>query len=585
MKRVTWILLAGVVIAASCTPASTPTAPPPPPTIAPVEPSPTSAPAPSQAPTLAPAALAGPQSATSMVWLDGSVLVYVPAGSFTMGTGITSTPEKTVDLDGFWIYQTDVTNKMYAQCVATGNCAPPAQEVGAPVYSNPGFGDYPVVGVTWDMAANYCKWAQGQLPTEAQWEMAARGESGFTYPWGIDPPSCSLANFQGCLGHSNAATDYESGRSPYGVLGMVGNVFQWVNDFYDEHYYDNMPPRNPTGPTSGAFHVLRGSSYETASSLLAAGVRHFGAVAFHSGELGFRCSVPQPKALAPYCQTNSYIPTGAGSTSATCQLPQIGLQRNYCTAQVGFATVVIPTGASWHSNNKSYSCTEAVVDGQRVLTCTGPDNSSGKVTVCNTACSGAPSDTGAPVVCDPGYQLDASSHACIYAPVSLQPAVAGCPDGYNLVQRAGQKLCAVGRNQNGLCPAATYFDGQYGACVSPAADAPYGVNDPASGSQAYQGCAAGYAYDNTNQCCQAKTGGAYPGCPVGSIFDAAQSTCVPQQVQVSGPGCLSVSLNIARCTPIVDVCSNIPDERSCIRNPLCAWDDKKGLCLMQKRVP
>ncbi len=258
MNRMTWIPLAAALLLAACAPASTPTATAVPPTLAP---SPTMPPAPTGVPTLVPAALAGPQAGTSMAWLDGSVLLYVPAGSFTVGTGVTSTPEKTVNLGGYWIYQTDVTNKMYAQCVATGNCAPPAQEVGAPAYSNPIYGDYPVVGVTWDMASNYCKWAQAQLPTEAQWEKAARGDSGAVYPWGIDAPGCSLANFHGCLGHINTVTDYAAGSSPYGVLGMAGDVFQWVNDFYDEHYYDNMPAQNPTGPGSGDLHVVRGSSF------------------------------------------------------------------------------------------------------------------------------------------------------------------------------------------------------------------------------------------------------------------------------------------------------------------------------------
>ena len=180
---------------------------------------------------------------------------------------------------------------MYTQCVATGNCAPPAQEVGSPVYSNPLYGDFPVVGVTWDMAANYCGWAQAQLPTEAQWEKAARGADGAVYPWGLADPSCSVVNSEGCLGHSSSVLDFPDGRSPYGAYDMAGNVFQWVKDFYDEHAYDSMAARNPTGPASGSSHVLRGSSYETEKALLSSAVRHFGASAYHSSELGFRCAV------------------------------------------------------------------------------------------------------------------------------------------------------------------------------------------------------------------------------------------------------------------------------------------------------
>jgi hypothetical protein len=522
-----------------------------------------------------------------MTWLDGAMLVYVPAGDFVMGTGVGNTPQKSVYLDGYWIYATDVTNKMYGQCVATGNCAPPAQEIGAPVYSNPQYGDYPIVGVSWDMAANYCKWAEGQLPSEAQWEKAARGQNGSVFPWGVDQPNCGLLNYKGCLGHSSGVLDSPDGRSAYGAYDMVGNVFQWVNDFYDEHAYDSMPDRNPTGPASGDSHVLRGASFETEAALLPAGTRHFGGAGFHCPDLGFRCAVIRPKAVAPYCQVISYIPTGAGPSGSTCEVPQTGTQHNYCSGRSGFATIEIPSGAAYRTTTKGYSCSDAVVNGQRILTCSGPDNSSGKVTVCNSACSGAPSQTGAPVVCDPGYQLAGSTGACQYSPVSAQPGVSGCPTGFNLITRGTRKICAVGRNQNGQCPPGTYFDGQYGACVSPSggADVPYGIDNAELASKAFEGCAAGYAYDPTYQCCQANAGGAYPGCPLGFAFDSAQSACVPQQVSVSAPGCVTVSLNIARCAPVVDVCSSITNEAICRRNPACSWDDKKGLCSLKKPNP
>jgi formylglycine-generating enzyme required for sulfatase activity len=587
MRRLPWIVMAAVLLVAACAPASTPIPTAIPATIA-IEPSAApAAPAATLPATLAPAALAGPQAATSMAWMDGAILVYVPAGEFTMGTGIGSTPEKTVYLDGYWIDSTEVTNKMYSQCVATGNCAAPAQEVGAPVYSNPQYGDYPVVGVTWDMAANYCKWTQGQLPTEAQWEKAARGESGSIFPWGISSPSCSLLNYKGCVGHTTAVTDFPDGRSPYGGFDMAGNVFQWVNDFYDEHAYDSMPTQNPAGPGSGDSHVLRGSSFETDAGLLSAAVRHFGGAKFHSGELGFRCVVSQPKTLAPYCQLSSYIPTGAGAPQGTCQPPQIGVERNYCSNRVGFSTVEIPSGATYRVSAKGYTCSEAVVDGQRILTCTGPDKTSAQATVCNPACSGAPSQTGATVVCDPGYGLDASTGACIYKPASSEPGVSGCPPGYNLIQRGDTKICAVGRNQNGECPAGTYFDGQYGACVSGSgsADAPYGIDNANLASQSYQGCAAGYTYDPNYQCCQSSAGGAYPGCPLGFAFDSSQRTCVPQQVSVSAPGCVNVTMNIARCAEVRDVCFSITYEGTCRRNPLCQWDDRLGQCSLKKALP
>lgn len=586
MNRLTWLFLAGTLLLASCTSASTPT-----PTAAPAAttvPSPTAA-APTQPPTLVPVTLAGPQSGTTMTWIDGSLLAYVPAGTFNMGMGAANAPEKTVSLDGYWIGVTDVTNKMYAQCVATGNCAAPAQELGTPVYSNPDFGDYPVVGVTWDMAANYCKWAQASLPTEAQWEKAARGTNGASYPWGNDAPGCDLANFLGCLGHTSGASAYPEGRSSYGLLDMAGNVFQWVNDFYDEHYYDSMPAQNPTGPGTGQSHVIRGSSFESDSSLTQSAVRHFGASAYHSRDLGFRCVVAQPKVMAPYCEMKSFVPSGSVASTGVCQLPQADVRGNYCAGNNGYTTAQISQDATYVVGTKGYDCKDAVVNGQRILTCSGPGNSTGEVTVCNSSCSTAPSQTGAAPVCDPGYAFDSTSGACLYSPTSLQPGVGGCPPGYNLINRGDQKVCALGLNQDGQCPVGTYFDGQYGGCVSPSAgaDAPYGIDNAALAGQLFQGCAGGYNYDPQHQCCQATAGGAYPGCALGLKLDPTQNTCVPEQVRLSStPGCVTISLNVARCTQPVDICTKITQEAVCLRNSYaCQWDDRKGGCSPKKIVP
>ena len=583
MNRLTWLFLVGAMLLASCTPASNPTATassPSTPTLTPI-------PAVTEAPTLVLVSLAGPQSGTSMLWIDGSRLAYVPAGEFIMGMGIADTPQKTVSLDSFWISVSDVTNKMYAQCVAAGSCAAPAQEIGTPVYTNPDYGDYPVVGVTWDMASNYCQWAQASLPTEAQWEKAARGPDGAVYPWGNDNAGCDLLNYLGCLGHTSGVNDYPAGRSPYGLLDMSGNVFQWVNDLYDEHYYESMPAQNPTGPASGDSRVIRGSSFESEASQILSAVRHFGAPAYHSRDLGFRCVVNQPKAIAPYCQTTSYIPSGSPATTGTCQVPQADVRGNYCAGKAGFTTVQISESATYDVTTKGYNCTDSIVNGQRILTCTGPDNSSGEVTVCNASCSGQPSQTGAPISCDPGYALDSSSGACTYSPTSSQPGVGGCPQGYNLVDRGGQKVCALGLNQNGQCAAGTYFDGQYGGCVSPAApDAPYGLQDAALAAQAFQGCAAGYSYDSNTQCCQASNAGAYPGCPLGFKFDEAQKTCAPSQVRLSGPGCVTVSLNVARCSQPIDFCSKITQKPVCLRNSYaCEWSDRTQSCSTKKQNP
>ena len=117
-----------------------------------------------------------------MTWIDGSTLIYIPPSEFTMGNNGFDAPVHAVTLDGYWMQQTEVTNRMFAQCVAVGSCSTPTQELGGLVYSNPQFANHPVVGVTWDQAQAYCTWAQGSLPTEAQWEKAARGIEGNIYP-------------------------------------------------------------------------------------------------------------------------------------------------------------------------------------------------------------------------------------------------------------------------------------------------------------------------------------------------------------------------------------------------------------------
>ncbi len=534
-------------------------------------------------PTIVPVNLAGPGVGSEMAWMDGSVLTYVPAGEFIMGSGMPDAPQRTVYLDDYWIYKTEVTNSMYAFCVSVGACAPPVQELGATVYDNPVYANYPIVGVTWDMAANYCAWIGGGLPTEAQWEKAARGSSGASYPWGNAEPSCDLGNFAGCVGASTDVTKYSDGASLYSVLDMAGNVFEWVNDFYGESYYNSAPAENPTGPESGQFRVVRGSGFETDIGQTASAIRHPAGNAYHNRDLGFRCVVQRPPAFAPMCQTSSYIPSAVVS-SGECQLPAVNVGASYCEYNRPFTTVDLSPGATFDVRTDGYRCVESVVDGQRRLSCNGPDNTTGEVTVCNPACSSLPDVTGATPVCDPGYGLDASSGTCLYSPVSPEFGVAGCPAGYALVDRGGQTTCAPGLAGDGLCPVGMYFDSQYGACVSPAVgvDAPYGLNAPEQASGTYQGCLAGFSYSPEYQCCQPSQGGAYPGCPLGTRYNAGTKTCIPDQFRLSGPGCVTVSVNMLQCSePFqIEICGKIKTETGCIKNQVysCQWNERAGVC-------
>ncbi|HZK60910.1 MAG TPA: SUMF1/EgtB/PvdO family nonheme iron enzyme, partial [Anaerovoracaceae bacterium] len=171
---------------------------------------------------------------------DHMVQVFVPAGEFEMGSRTwtdNGEPFMLIMLDDFWIDQTEVTNRQYAACEKSGNCTRPASNSSATristYYNNEIFFDYPVIFVSMQQAEEYCEWVGGRIPTEAEWEKAARGTDGFDFPWGNSDPKSTLANFHDLIGDTTKVGSFPQGISPYGALDMAGNVYEWTKDAYE----------------------------------------------------------------------------------------------------------------------------------------------------------------------------------------------------------------------------------------------------------------------------------------------------------------------------------------------------------------
>jgi eukaryotic-like serine/threonine-protein kinase len=204
---------------------------------------------------------------------DGMPQVFIPAGTFRMGgmdarSAPDERPAHNVTLDAFWMDQLEVTNAMYMLCMQSSSCTTPqslkSSDRRPDYFTNPEFKDYPVVYVTWGQAKTYCEWAGRRLPTEAEWERAARGDDWRTFPWGEDKADGLRANFNMQLGDTSRVGTYPLGASPFGVLDMAGNVAEWTNDFYSGTYYTTLGENtvNPTGPESSASlkRVVRGGT-------------------------------------------------------------------------------------------------------------------------------------------------------------------------------------------------------------------------------------------------------------------------------------------------------------------------------------
>lgn len=235
-------------------------------------------------------------------------MVLIPAGSFWMGCNATvdsqcegdESPYHEVTLSGYYIDKTEVTVDDYADCVTAGACTAPSTASSYCNWEVSGKGNHPVNCVNWSQAGEYCTWAGKRLPTEAEWEKAARGTDGRKYPWGNEDATCEYAVMYDGTGKA-CGTDSTwevcgkspAGDSPYGLCDMSGNVWEWVSDWYDSGYYTNSPASNPTGPVSGSFRVGRGGGFVNFDHYLRASSRNAVSPSVDSDLLGFRCARPQ----------------------------------------------------------------------------------------------------------------------------------------------------------------------------------------------------------------------------------------------------------------------------------------------------
>jgi sulfatase modifying factor 1 len=239
-------------------------------------------------------------AASSTQELDSVPMITIPAGAFLMGNPegegrADESPQRSIYLDAFLIDQVEVTNERYMAFVkATGHRTPPNPYGTGPLRSLTGIEHLPVVQTTWYDAKAYCGWAKKRLPTEAEWEKAARGTDGRLYPWGNDPPTATRANFDREWEEEKTLHPVGSlpgGDSPYGVKDMAGNAREWVSDWYDAEYYQQAPDRNPQGPDKkGVVRSIRGGSWHSPASDLTTAARGRGGFALQTHGTGFRCA-------------------------------------------------------------------------------------------------------------------------------------------------------------------------------------------------------------------------------------------------------------------------------------------------------
>ncbi len=230
---------------------------------------------------------------------DSVEMIVIPAGEFFMGSKPEEgrpdeKPQRSVFLDTYEIDAYEVSNERYLIFIhRTGRKEPPNPYSKGLLSQETGINSLPVVQVTWYDAVDYCRWAGKRLPTEAEWEKAARGEKGQIFPWGPETPSSKPVNFQRDWEETKTLwpVDTNNGTSsPFGLKGMAGNVREWVQDWYSPEYFETAPKNNPQGPEKGILKVIKGGSWHSFNADLRSASRGKGGFALKTDGIGFRCA-------------------------------------------------------------------------------------------------------------------------------------------------------------------------------------------------------------------------------------------------------------------------------------------------------
>ena len=237
---------------------------------------------------------------TLSTWDRDSVeMIVIPAGEFIMGSALgegrsDERPQRKVYLDAYAIDVTETTNERYLNFIHSTRRKEPANPYSDKKLSeDPNIGNLPVVQITWYDAVDYCRWVGKRLPTEAEWEKAARGTKGFIFPWGSSSPKPKEVNFERTWEGTDTLWPVGSvnqNSSPYGVKDMAGNVREWTNDWYAADYYSMGINKNPKGPITGILKVIKDGSWHSFKSDIRSASRGKGGFALKTDGIGFRCT-------------------------------------------------------------------------------------------------------------------------------------------------------------------------------------------------------------------------------------------------------------------------------------------------------